>query len=174
MASSSRVNCQKMLSVGRRRLRKEAAVPVMFTKDDQKPEYPKEDPFCPVVFSVGNDPSRLGPEFFDRPCVTLAQALLGQVLVRKLPCGTELRGRIVETEAYLGGEDAASHSAGGRRTDRNVAMFMSPGTLYVYQIYGVYYCLNISSQGEGAAVLLRALEPLHGQDTMTQSRYEKE
>ncbi|XP_063171210.1 DNA-3-methyladenine glycosylase [Candoia aspera] len=115
-------------------------------------------------------PSRLGADYFDQPCVRLAKALLGQVLVRKLPDGRELRGRIVETEAYLGGEDTASHSRGGRRTARNAAMFMQPGTLYVYQIYGIYFCLNVSSQGEGAAVLLRSLEPLQGLDAMRELR----
>ncbi|XP_060116646.1 DNA-3-methyladenine glycosylase [Heteronotia binoei] len=113
---------------------------------------------------------RLGGDFFGRPCVGLAKALLGQVLARRLPDGRELRGRIVETEAYLGGEDTASHSRGGRRTARNAAMFMKPGTLYVYQIYGLYFCLNISSQGEGAAVLLRSLEPLQGLEAMRQLR----
>lgn len=71
-----------------------------------------------------------------------------KVLVRRHPDGTELRGRVVETEAYLGGEDKASHSAGGKRTERNMAMFMKPGTIYVYPIYGIYLCMNISSQGE--------------------------
>nr|XP_056722214.1 DNA-3-methyladenine glycosylase [Euleptes europaea] len=113
---------------------------------------------------------RLGGAFFCRPCVALARALLGQVLVRRLPDGRELRGRIVETEAYLGGDDTASHSRGGRRTARNAAMFMQPGTLYVYQVYGLYFCLNISSQGEGAAVLLRSLEPLQGLEAMRQLR----
>ncbi len=68
--------------------------------------------------------------------------------MRKLTDGTELRGRVVETEAYLGGEDKASHSAGGKRTERNTAMFMKPGTIYVYTIYGIYLCMNVSSQGE--------------------------
>ncbi|XP_054849241.1 DNA-3-methyladenine glycosylase isoform X2 [Eublepharis macularius] len=113
---------------------------------------------------------RLGCDFFNRPCVSLAKALLGQVLVRRLPDGRELRGQIVETEAYLGGDDTASHSRGGRRTARNTAMFMKPGTLYVYQIYGIYFCMNISSKGEGAAVLLRSLEPLQDLDTMRQLR----
>ncbi|XP_032125325.1 DNA-3-methyladenine glycosylase isoform X4 [Sapajus apella] len=90
--------------------------------------------------------TRLGSEFFDQPAVTLAQAFLGQVLVRRLPNGTELRGRIVETEAYLGPEDEAAHSRGGRQTPRNRGMFMKPGTLYVYIIYGMYFCMNISSQ----------------------------
>lgn len=73
-----------------------------------------------------------------------------QVLARRCADGTELRGRIVETEAYLGGEDKASHSAGGKRTERNTAMFMKPGTIYVYPIYGIYFCMNISSDGKGA------------------------
>ncbi|XP_053132311.1 DNA-3-methyladenine glycosylase [Hemicordylus capensis] len=118
----------------------------------------------------GSPSPHLGPEYFDQPCVSLAKAFLGQILVRKLPDGRELRGRIVETEAYLGGEDTASHSSGGRQTARNAAMFMTPGTLYVYQIYGVYFCMNVSSQGEGAAVLLRSLEPLQGLDTMQELR----
>ncbi|XP_030434793.1 DNA-3-methyladenine glycosylase [Gopherus evgoodei] len=114
--------------------------------------------------------SRLGTDFFNQPCINLAKSFLGQILVHKLPDGRELRGRIVETEAYLGGEDAASHSKGGKQTARNAAMFMKPGTLYVYQIYGIYFCMNVSSQGEGAAVLLRSLEPLQGLDTMKQLR----
>lgn len=115
-------------------------------------------------------PARLGSDFFDQPAVALAQAFLGQVLVRRLSDGTELRGRIVETEAYLGPEDEAAHSRGGRQTPRNRGMFMKPGTLYVYFIYGMYFCMNVSSQGDGACVLLRALEPLGGLETMRQLR----
>ncbi|XP_069571630.1 DNA-3-methyladenine glycosylase [Brachyistius frenatus] len=113
---------------------------------------------------------RLGEEFFQQPCVSLAKAFLGKVLVRRCADGTELRGRIVETEAYLGGEDEASHSAGGKRTERNTAMFMKPGTIYVYTIYGIHLCMNVSSEGDGAAVLLRSLEPLQGQHVMKQQR----
>ncbi|XP_018560545.1 DNA-3-methyladenine glycosylase [Lates calcarifer] len=113
---------------------------------------------------------RLGQDFFNQPCISLAKAFLGKVLVRRCADGAELRGRIVETEAYLGGEDRASHSAGGKRTERNTAMFMKPGTIYVYPIYGIYLCMNVSSEGEGAAVLLRSLEPLQGQPIMRQLR----
>ncbi|KAM6165355.1 DNA-3-methyladenine glycosylase [Erethizon dorsatum] len=114
--------------------------------------------------------ARLGSEFFDKPAISLARAFLGQVLVRRLGDGTELRGCIVETEAYLGPEDEAAHSRGGRQTPRNRSMFMKPGTLYVYLIYGMYFCMNVSSQGDGACVLLRALEPLGGLETMRQLR----
>ncbi|KAL6102607.1 mpg [Pungitius sinensis] len=113
---------------------------------------------------------RLKEDFFNQPCISLAKALLGKELVRRCADGTELRGRIVETEAYLGGEDKASHSAGGKRTQRNAAMFMEPGTIYVYPIYGIYLCMNVSSEGEGAAVLLRSLEPLRGQRAMRELR----
>ncbi|XP_028311024.1 DNA-3-methyladenine glycosylase [Gouania willdenowi] len=121
-------------------------------------------------FSFRGPQGRLGTEFFHQSCIHLAKAFLGKVLCRRCADGSELRGRIVETEAYLGGEDKASHSAGGKRTERNTAMFMKPGTIYVYPIYGIYLCMNVSSEGEGAAVLLRSLEPLKGQPTMRHLR----
>ncbi|XP_063072508.1 DNA-3-methyladenine glycosylase [Engraulis encrasicolus] len=128
-------------------------------------------PYCQSqYFSCKGNNLKLGQDFFNQPCVSLAKALLGKVLVRVCSDGQELRGRVVETEAYLGGEDKASHSAGGKRTQRNTAMFMKPGTIYVYPIYGIYLCMNISSQGEGAAVLLRALEPLEGHAAMHRLR----
>ncbi|XP_060677249.1 DNA-3-methyladenine glycosylase [Hemiscyllium ocellatum] len=132
-------------------------------------QLPEEAPVTSVYFNKVAH-RRLSSGFFNRPCVTLAKEFLGQVMVRKFPDGSEVKGRIVETEAYLGGEDQASHSCGGKQTPRNAAMFMTPGTMYVYQIYGVYFCLNVSSQGDGAAVLVRSLEPLHGLDTMRQLR----
>ncbi|KAF7691030.1 DNA-3-methyladenine glycosylase [Silurus meridionalis] len=133
-----------------------------------------QDPTCSQYFPSKADTGiRLRFDFFNQPCVDLAKALLGKVLVRRHSDGTELRGRVVETEAYLGGDDEASHSAGGKRTERNTAMFMKPGTIYVYSIYGIYLCMNISSQGEGAAVLLRSLEPLEGHDAMRRLRASK-
>ena len=90
---------------------------------------------------------KLSFDFFDRPCPDLAKALLGKTFVRKLQDDSILEATIVETEAYLGGEDKAAHSYNGKRTQRNEAMFMKPGTIYVYNIYGMYTCINISSQG---------------------------
>ena len=90
---------------------------------------------------------KLSFNFFDQPCIDLAKELLGKKLVRKLDTGELLSGYIVETEAYLGVDDKAAHSYGGKETDRNKAMFMPAGTAYVYNIYGMYTCFNISSQG---------------------------
>lgn len=109
---------------------------------------------------------RCGMEFYDRSCEELAVAMLGCVLVCRDEDGEECRGEIVEVEAYLGGEDRAAHSFNGRRSAANEAMFMPPGTAYVYSIYGVHSCFNVSSRGEGAAVLVRALCPLEGVDIM--------
>lgn len=109
-------------------------------------------------------------EDFNQPCEKLSKYLLGKVLVREINDTTLLRGRIVETECYPGGEDRCSHSFQGKQTERNRAMFMDPGTLYVYMTYGMYHCMNISSQGDGAAVLIRALEPFEGLNFMQTQR----
>ena len=99
----------------------------------------------------------------------LARFLIGKVLVREID-GSVLAGRIVETEAYLA-DDPASHGFRGE-TPRNGAMFRRRGGAYVYRIYGMWWCLNVSAgdEGEGAAVLLRALEPLDGLDAMRARR----
>lgn len=98
--------------------------------------------------------------FYDRNTVAVAQDLLGKLLVHRV-AETELIGRIVEVEAYVGPHDLASHSSKGR-TPRTQVMFGPPGHAYVYLIYGVYHCMNVVTEGEGcgAAVLLRALEPV--------------
>jgi DNA-3-methyladenine glycosylase len=113
-------------------------------------------------------PPRAGPDFFAVDAATLARRLLGQVLVRALPQGERLAGRIVETEAYLGAPDKASHAFRGRRTPRTEPMFARGGTSYVYFTYGMHHCMNISASEAGVphAVLIRALEPLEGVATM--------
>ena len=104
--------------------------------------------------------SVLGPEFFDRDTVQVARDVLGKVLVRQHD-GKRLWGRIVEVEAYLGPDDLASHSSGGRRSPRNEVMYGPPGHAYVYFTYGMHHCLNFVTQPQGIpqAVLVRALEP---------------
>jgi DNA-3-methyladenine glycosylase len=105
---------------------------------------------------------------FARPAEVVAPDLLGHVLSRTLDTGEVLSGRIVEIEAYIGPEDRASHAWKGRRTPRNEAMYAPPGTCYVYLTYGMHFMCNVACLREGhpAAVLIRALEPLTGLDTM--------
>jgi DNA-3-methyladenine glycosylase len=108
--------------------------------------------------------------FFNRDPRRVARALLGKLLVRTTPSGI-LAGRIVETEAYLGKDDAAAHSASGK-TARNAVLFGPPGHAYVYFIYGNYYCLNVSCLPDGVpgGVLFRALEPIEGIEKMARAR----
>ena len=112
--------------------------------------------------------ARLTRKFYQRDPVTLARALLGQLLVRTLADGTRLAGRIVETEAYLGVKDRAAHSFGGRRTARNAAMWGPAGHAYVYFVYGMHHCMNVVAEDveRPTAVLIRALEPLEGLERM--------
>ena len=103
---------------------------------------------------------RLTREFYTRDALTVAQELLGKVLVHRLE-GQTLAGRIVEAEAYQGPEDRAAHSYAGRRTARTEVMFGPGGFAYVYLIYGMHCCMNVvaSTTGKPQAVLLRAVEP---------------
>jgi DNA-3-methyladenine glycosylase len=101
---------------------------------------------------------RLSPRFFARGSEVLARALLGKTLV----CG-ERAGLVVETEAYLGPDDLASHARFGK-TGRNAVMFGPGGVAYVYLCYGIHEMFNVVSgpDGRAGAVLVRALEPVRG------------
>ena len=108
--------------------------------------------------------------FYGCDTVLVAQKLIGKVLVVKKD-KTVLSGIINETEAYTQ-EDPACHAYNGKKTKRNKEMFGEPGTVYVYLIYGMYYCLNIVTEdlGRGCAVLLRSIMPLKGLSLMQENR----
>jgi DNA-3-methyladenine glycosylase len=111
-------------------------------------------------------------EFYERNTLTVAKELLGRFLVHETPEGTTM-GKIVETEAYIGPEDKASHAYNNLRTERTEVQFGSKGHAYVYQIYGMYFCLNVTSgrlPGKPEAILVRALEPLVGVEIMMKRR----
>lgn len=112
--------------------------------------------------------------FYEKDTVSVAKALLGKVLVRKLN-GVVSSGRIVETEAYRGEDDPASHAFRGR-TPRNLLMFGCGGRAYVYFVYGRNWCLNATTETTGApgAVLIRAIEPLQGLEPMMARREKRD
>jgi DNA-3-methyladenine glycosylase len=112
----------------------------------------------------------LTTEFYARDTGIVARELLGKFLVKRI--GAKLtRCRIVETEAYFGQNDPASHAARGR-TKRNSVMFGPPGRAYVYFSYGVHNLLNVVTEEEGVAgaVLIRALEPIAGSELLLENR----
>ena len=108
--------------------------------------------------------------FYDRSAEELAPRLIGCTLRRQLP-GGPVSGIIVETEAYLGREDPASH-AGRGKTPRSGIMFGPPGMVYVYLVYGMHHCLNFVTEPDSVpgAVLIRALEPVRGRGIMALRR----
>ncbi|GAK09085.1 DNA-3-methyladenine glycosylase [Geomicrobium sp. JCM 19038] len=113
--------------------------------------------------------------FYERPTLDVAPELIGKVLTIIHDDGTHLKGRIVEVEAYIGPNDQASHTYGGKQTVRNQSMFKQGGTAYVYIIYGLHHCMNVVTRGAGKpeGVLIRAVEPLEGIESMSKQRYGK-
>jgi DNA-3-methyladenine glycosylase len=116
------------------------------------------------------DAKLLQRSFFNRDPRIVARELLGKLIVRRED-RKQLLGRIVEVEAYLGAGDLAAHAAAGN-TARNSVLWGPPGHAYVYFIYGVHYCLNISClpAGEAGCILIRALEPVSGIREMAEAR----
>lgn len=113
--------------------------------------------------------------FYERDTEKVARDLLGSILISTIG-GRRVSGRIVETEAYIGPHDPASHGAERiGKTRRNLSMFGPPGIAYVYRIYGVHWCLNAVTHEEHypAAVLIRAVEPIDGIDIMMRRRFGK-
>lgn len=116
----------------------------------------------------------LQKEFYKQGALTLAKELLGKVIVRTVDNVT-LKAKIVETEAYIGEVDKASHAYNGRRTERTEPLFREGGIAYVFFIYGKYYCFNVISglEDKGEGVLIRAIEPLNEFDYLAKKRFDQ-
>nr|MDD6336410.1 DNA-3-methyladenine glycosylase [bacterium] len=118
-----------------------------------------------------DNPKRLERAFFARSALEVASQLIGKVLVHQTPEGI-CAGIIVDTEAYMGAQDPASHAYGGRRTPRTQVLFGKAGVAYIYLIWGMHACMNIVTGGEGVpqSVFIRALEPIQGLELMRRRR----
>lgn len=117
---------------------------------------------------------KLTRDFYARETLQVAKELLGKLLVHEIN-GVKIKGRIVETEAYIGSIDKACHAFGGKRTPRTEPLYGKPGIAYVYFIYGMYHCFNVITKEEGApeGVLIRAVEPIEGLEEMSKKRLGK-
>ena len=116
----------------------------------------------------------ISKEFYNRSALDVAQDLLGKVLVREVD-GKILKGKIVETEAYIGLIDKACHAYNGRRTKRIEVLYEDAGVSYIYFIYGLYHCFNVVTNKKdiAEAVLIRAIEPINELDYISNIRYNK-
>src|SRR4051812_26618338 len=112
----------------------------------------------------------LSRDFYARPTLDVARALIGKVLVHETAAGSAA-GAIVEAEAYIGESDPACHAAPGP-TARNAPLYGAPGRAYVYLNYGIHYLVNAVTERRGspAAILIRALDPVEGVDVMRRRR----
>ena len=113
-------------------------------------------------------------DFYRTDALSLSENLIGKTLVHRVN-GVELAGIITETEAYMGVIDRASHAYGGRRTARTETLFLEGGYAYVYLIYGIYSCMNITANEDGIpqGTLIRAVYPVSGQEEMYRTYLEK-
>ena len=116
----------------------------------------------------------ISKEFYNRSALDVAKDLLGKVLVREVD-GKVLKGKIVETEAYIGSIDKACHAYNGRRTKRTEILYEDAGVSYIYFIYGLYHCFNVVTNKKdiAEAVLIRAIEPINELDYISNIRYNK-
>ncbi|MGV9173360.1 MAG: DNA-3-methyladenine glycosylase [Promethearchaeia archaeon] len=110
-------------------------------------------------------------DFFSQDTKQVAKDLLGNFLIRKTDEG-EMVAKIIETEAYVGPDDKACHAYGNKKTEKTKIMYMKPGTLYVYYIYGIYFCLNVVTEKKGrpCAVFIRQGHPIKGIELMKKNR----
>lgn len=114
---------------------------------------------------------RFNREFFTQDTEVVAKELLGNYLIRETK-QSRIIGKILEVEAYLGPNDKASHAYNFKKTERTKTMYMKPGTLYVYLIYGLYHCLNVVTEPRqmACAVLIRQIYPIEGIELIIQNR----
>ena len=115
---------------------------------------------------------RIERKFYMRDAVTVGKDILGKIIVKKTADGRMMSGRITEVEAYMGITDKASHSYGGRRTKRTEVMYKEGGYSYVFLIYGMYECFNVTvgREEDPQAVLIRGVEPLENKNFMWEKR----
>jgi len=118
--------------------------------------------------------TQLNREYFERDTETVAKELLGSYIVRRTKKGN-IVGKIIEVEAYLGHVDKACHAYNYKKTEKTKIMYMAPGTIYVYYIYGMYFCLNVITETEGipCATFIRQIYPIEGIELMKENRVVK-
>jgi len=114
---------------------------------------------------------KLDYDFYQNDAVTTAKDLLGKIIVREIN-GQKIMTKIVDTEAYMGAEDKASHAYNNKKTKRTKTMFEKGGLAYIYLIYGMYHCFNVVTavKDDPHAVLIRAVEPVAGLELIKKNR----